>query len=275
MNSLPSTSRLNDGREIPRLGFGTYLIDPDDTERAVDFALQAGYRHVDTARYYRNEAGVGQAVRSSGLPRKDVWITSKLPISADTVDAVNRSIDTTTMALGTHVDLYLIHWPMPRRGQYPAVWQALQQAQADGRLRSIGVSNFQPAQLDRILANGGILPTVNQIEIHPHLANTDLVRRCTDRGIAVEAWSPLGAGAVLRDRFIGAIATELDRSPAQVILRWHLQHGHIVLPKSSNPKRIVANTALYDFTLSAEQMSRIDNLDQGEAGRAGPHPERM
>jgi 2,5-diketo-D-gluconate reductase A len=184
-------------------------------------------------------------------------------------------IDGTLTDLGTSVDLYLIHWPTPSLEHFPAVWRVLQNAQTEGRLRSIGVSNFHQAQLDRILADGGVRPAVNQIEAHPHLANNALARRCSDLDIAVEAWSPLGVGSILRDVLIRDIATGIDRTPAQVVLRRHLQRGHIVLPKASSPERIRQNAALHDFVLTADQMSRIDHLDRGESGRTGPNPETM
>ncbi|MEV8225411.1 aldo/keto reductase [Streptomyces sp. NPDC079167] len=229
--------------------------------------MRAGYRHIDTASYYRNEAGVGAAVRSCGLARNDIWITSKLPLGADDADDVRRAIDATVDALGTHVDLYLIHWPMPRRGRYPRTWQALQAAQADGRLAEIGVSNFHRAQLDRILADGSPPPTVNQIEAHPHFADNTLRHYCAERTIAVAAWSPLGAGSVLHDPAIQAMARELDRTRAQIVLRWHPQRGDIVLPKASSPHRIHQNAAMFDFTLDPRQVARIDHLDRGEAAR--------
>jgi 2,5-diketo-D-gluconate reductase A len=266
---------LNDGRRIPQLGFGTYLIPRNETAAAVSTALAAGYRHLDTARCYRNEAGVGEAVLLSGLPRDDVWITSKLPIGASTAVDVDRAVDATLAELGTHVDLYLIHWPTPSHDHLSTVWRALQAARADGRLRSIGVSNFHQAQLDRILDDGGTRPAVNQIEAHPHMNNNVLARRCVDLGIAVEAWSPLGVGSVLRDSIVRAIAVELDRSPAQVVLRWHLQRQHIVLPKASSSERIHQNAALHEFSLNTAQMSRIDQLDRGPSGRTGPDPETM
>ncbi|GAA2557241.1 aldo/keto reductase [Winogradskya consettensis] len=272
---METTLMGHGGLRIPRLGFGTYQIAPRDTEQLVGEALRAGYRHIDTARYYRNEAGVGAAVRACGLDRGDIWITSKLPIAGDDTDEVRSAIDATVDALGTHVDLYLIHWPMPRRGRYPRTWQALRAAQADGRLSGIGVSNFHRAQLDRILADGGPPPVVNQIEAHPHFANNDLRQYCAERGIAVAAWSPLAAGSVLRDPAIQSVAGELGRTPSQIILRWHLQRGDIVLPKASSPQRIAENAAVFDFSLDARQMARIDRLDRGEAGRTGPHPERL
>ncbi|GAA1619175.1 aldo/keto reductase [Actinoplanes couchii] len=272
---METTITVPGGHRIPRLGFGTYQIAPHDTEQLVSVALRAGYRHIDTARYYRNEAGVGAAVQASGLARDSIWITSKLPIGADDTDDVNRAIDATVDALGTHVDLYLIHWPMPRRNRYPRTWQALRAAQADGRLSGIGVSNFHQAQLDRILAGGGPPPMVHQIEAHPHLANNDLRQYGAQHGIATAAWSPLGAGSVLRDPAIQSVARELGRTPAQIIIRWHLQRGDIVLPKASSPQRIADNAAVFDFSLDPHQMARIDRLDRGEEGRTGPHPERL
>jgi len=272
---METTITVPSGHHIPRLGFGTYRIPPRDTEQVVTEALQADYRHIDTASYYRNEADVGAAVRTCGLARDDIWITSKLPFGADDADDVRRAIDATVDALGTHVDLYLIHWPMPRRGRYPRTWQALRAAQADGRLAEIGVSSFHRVQLDRILADGGPPPAVNQIEAHPYFANNTLRHYCTERGITVTAWSPLGAGSVPHDPALQSIARELGRTPAQIVLRWHLQRGDTVLPKASSPHRIHQNAAVFDFTLDPRHVARTDHLDRGEGGRTGPHPEHL
>jgi len=272
------TIELNDGASIPQLGFGVFQIDPDDTAEAVSTALDAGYRHIDTAEMYGNERGVGEAVRASGLDRDEVFITSKLNNGFHEPDAARREFDRTLAALGMdHVDLFLIHWPLPMHygGDFVSTWKTLEEFKADGRARSIGVSNFEIAHLERILAESDTVPAVNQIEAHPYLLN-DAVRAFGEsHGIATEAWSPIAKGQVIDDPVIGAIADELGRTPAQVTLRWHVQRASIVFPKSTTPARIEENMHIFDFELSADQMAQIDGLDRGEAGRTGPHPDTM
>jgi 2,5-diketo-D-gluconate reductase A len=272
------TIELNDGASIPQLGFGVFQIPPPETARATEAALEAGYRHIDTAEMYGNERGVGEAVRASGLDRDEVFITSKLNNGFHEPDAARREFDRTLAALGMdHVDLFLIHWPLPMRygGDFVSTWKTLEEFKADGRARSIGVSNFEIAHLERILAESDTVPAVNQIEAHPYLRN-DAVRTFGEsHGIATEAWSPIAKGQVMDDPVIAAIADELGRTPAQVTLRWHVQRGSIVFPKSTTPARIEENMHIFDFELSADQMAQIDGLDQGEAGRTGPHPDTM
>jgi len=272
------TIELNDGASIPQLGFGVFQIPPPETARATEAALEAGYRHIDTAEMYGNERGVGEAVRASGLDRDEVFITSKLNNGFHEPDAARREFDRTLAALGMdHVDLFLIHWPLPMHygGDFVSTWKTLEEFQADGRARSIGVSNFEIAHLERILAESDTVPAVNQIEAHPYLRN-DAVRTFGEsHGIATEAWSPIAKGQVMDDPVIAAIADELGRTPAQVTLRWHVQRGSIVFPKSTTPARIEENMHIFDFELSADQMAQIDGLDQGEAGRTGPHPDTM
>jgi len=268
---------LNDGHAIPQLGFGVFQIDPDDTAEAVATALEVGYRHVDTAEGYANEAGVGEGVRSSGLPREDVFVTSKLRNDAHEPDAARRAFEGTLSELGfDYVDLFLIHWPLPTLDEdYVDTWRALEALKRDGRARSIGVSNFQVEHLERLAAECEIVPAVNQIELHPYLLNAEVAAYCREHGIATEAWSPIAQGAVLGHPAVTEIAERLGRSPAQVVLRWHLQHGNVVIPKSVTPARIRENFELFDFELEPDDVERIDALDRGEEGRTGPNPDRF
>jgi 2,5-diketo-D-gluconate reductase A len=272
------TIELNDGTTIPQLGFGVFQVPPAETARAVELALEAGYRHIDTAEMYGNERGVGEAVRSSGLGRDEVYITSKLNNGYHEPDVARRAFDRTLEELGMdHVDLFLIHWPLPTLydGDFVSTWKTLEEFKADGRARSIGVSNFEIAHLERLAAETETVPVVNQIEAHPYLLNDEVRTYGESHGIATEAWSPIAQGEVLDDPVIVAIADEVGRTPAQVTLRWHIQRGSIVFPKSTTPARIEENIQLFDFELDADQMARIDALDRGEAGRTGPHPDKM
>lgn len=274
---VPST-RLNDGNEIPQLGFGVFQIAPEETARAVGTAFEIGYRHVDTAQMYENDAGVGQALRESGLARDDVYVTSKLSNAAHAPDDARRSIDRTLEELGTdHVDLFLVHWPLPTvdGGDFVSTWQVLEELKADGRARSVGVSNFQVAHLQRLASEGALVPAVNQVEVHPYLLNSEVRAYGREHGIVTQAWSPIAQGAVLDDPVVLAVAQQVGRTPAQVVLRWHVQHDHVVFPKSVTPERVRENFGLFDFELDDEAMSRIDALDKGEDGRTGAHPETM
>jgi 2,5-diketo-D-gluconate reductase A len=277
---------LNDGTAIPQLGFGTLAVQPDreasqsnieTTAEVVGLALHAGYRHIDTAQAYGTERGVGKAIAAAGIPRKELYVTSKLSNANHRPDDVRRSFDETLDNLGLEqLDLFLIHWPLPTLydGDYVSTWNAVTEFVADGRLRSAGVSNFQPAHLDRIIAETGIAPAVNQFELHPYFDN-DAARAASRRhGIAVEAHSPLGHNRhPLTDETITRIAATRGKSPAQIILRWHMQHGHIAIPKSASPERMEQNIALFDFELSIEEIASIDALDNGERGRVGPNPD--
>jgi 2,5-diketo-D-gluconate reductase A len=272
------TIELNDGTTIPQLGFGVFQIPPPETARAVEVALEAGYRHIDTAEMYGNERGVGEAVRAAGLGRDEVYITSKLNNGFHEPDVARREFDRTLEALGMdHVDLFLIHWPLPTLygGDFVSTWKTLEEFKADGRARSIGVSNFQVAHLERLAAETETVPAVNQIEAHPYFHNDEVRTYGESHGIATEAWSPIAQGNVLGDPVVTAIAEELDRTPAQVTLRWHIQRGSIVFPKSTTPARIEENIQLFDFELNADQVASIDALDRGEAGRQGPNPDTM
>jgi 2,5-diketo-D-gluconate reductase A len=275
MTAVP-TIQLNDGHAIPQLGFGVFQIDPDETEAAVATALDAGYRHIDTAEMYANEKGVGEAIRTSGLDRADVFVTSKLNNGFHRPDDARHAFERTLSELGfDYVDLFLIHWPLPTLydGDYVSTWKTLEEFHADGRARTIGVSNFQVEHLERLAATADVTPAVNQIELHPYFLNADVRAYGQAHGIATEAWSPIAQGGVLGDPVITGIAEKLDRSPAQVVLRWHIQRGNIVFPKSVTPARIAENFALFDFELEAGDLERIEALDRGEAGRTGPNPD--
>jgi len=274
--STVPTLTLNDGHEIPQLGFGVFQIPPSDTAQAVQTALEVGYRHIDTAEMYRNEAGVGDAIRAAGLSRDEVFITSKLSNACHHPDDARQAFEHTLSALGSdHVNLFLVHWPLPTlyEGDFVSTWKVMEEFKAQGRARSIGVSNFQVAHLKRLAAETEITPAVNQIELHPYLLNDEVRRYGEDHGILTEAWSPIAQGAVLDDPVITEIATRLDRTPAQVVLRWHLQRGSIVFPKSTTPSRIEENFALFDFELSDDDVRAITALDKGEDGRTGPNPD--
>jgi len=277
MTDVPSI-QLNDGHSIPQLGFGVFQIPPEETAEATRLALEIGYRHIDTAEMYGNEREVGEAVRASGLDRDEVFVTSKLNNGDHRPDDARAAFDRTLSELGfDHVDLFLIHWPLPTLydGDFVSTWRALEEFRADGRARSIGVSNFEVDHLERLAAETDVVPAVNQIELHPYLLNEDVRSYGEEHGIATEAWSPLKQGEVLHDPAILEIAERLDRTAAQVVLRWHVQHGYIVFPKSTTPERMRENFELFDFELEAGDVERIDGLDRGEAGRNGPHPDRM
>jgi len=275
VSSIPDI-RLNDGRTIPQLGLGVYQIAPRDTARAVRDALEAGYRHIDTAQMYGNERGVGEGVRDSGLARDDVFITSKLSNAAHRPDDARRAFAATLAALGfDHVDLFLVHWPLPTQydGDYVSTWRVLEEFQRDGRARSIGVSNFQSAHLERLAAETDTVPAVNQVEVHPYFANDTIRAYGQQHGILAQAWSPLAQGAALTDPAITAIAARLVRTPSQVVLRWHVQRGDVLFPKTVSPERMRENLDLFTFELEADDMTTLASLDRGEAGRTGPHPD--
>jgi 2,5-diketo-D-gluconate reductase A len=277
MSTVP-TVELNDGHTIPQLGFGVFQIPPEETAQAVARALEVGYRHVDTAQMYFNEAEVGEGIRASGLDRGDVFVTSKLSNASHRPAEAREAFEQTLLRLGSdYVDLFLIHWPLPTLydGDFVSTWKALEEFRQEGEARSIGVSNFEIDHLERLAAECEVVPAVNQIELHPYFQNADVRRYGEEHGIATQAWSPIAQGEVLGDPDIGEIAERVERSPAQVVLRWHIQHGWIVFPKSTTPGRIEENFALFDFQLEPEDVDRIDALDRGEAGRTGPHPDRF
>ncbi|WP_328946653.1 aldo/keto reductase [Streptomyces sp. NBC_00250] len=273
MSHLPTVT-LNNDVEIPQLGFGVFQVPDDETTAAVGHALQAGYRSLDTAAIYGNEAGVGRAVADSGIARDELFVTTKLWNADQGYDSALRAFDDSLGKLGLdHVDLYLIHWPAPARDLYVDTWRAIESLVADGRVRAAGVSNFRPAHLKRLLDSSDLVPAVNQIELHPAFQQRELRHLHTAHGIATEAWSPLAQGAVLADPAIVAIAARHGKSPAQVVLRWHLQLGNVVIPKSVTPSRIRENIDVFDFALSDEEMSALGGLDRGL--RTGPDPDTL
>jgi 2,5-diketo-D-gluconate reductase A len=272
------TVTLNDHRQIPQLGFGVFKVPPAETQATVEKALDVGYRHIDTAQMYGNESGVGAAIKASGLPREELWITTKLNNGFHRPDDARREFTASLERLGLEqVDLFLIHWPLPTRydGDFVSTWQTLVELREDGRARSIGVSNFEPAHLQRIIDETGVVPAVNQIEVHPFFGNEAARAADQQHGIATEAWAPIAKGKVNDDPTIAEIASRVGRTPAQVALRWHLQRGDIVFPKSTHVERMRENFAIFDFELSDDDLATIDGLDRGESGRTGPNPNAM
>ena len=273
MGSIPTVT-LNNGIAMPQLGFGVFQIPDEETTAAVSTALESGYRSIDTAAVYGNETGVGRALASSGIARDELFVTTKLWNADQGYDTTLTAFDASLDKLGLDfVDLYLIHWPTPARDLYRDTWRALEKLLADGRTRAIGVSNFQPAHLQRLLESTSVVPVVNQVELHPGLQQKPLRAFHARHGIATEAWSPLAQGALLADDAITSIAAGHGRTPAQVVLRWHLQLGNVVIPKSVTPARIRENLDLFDFALSADEMDAIAALDRGL--RTGPDPDAL
>lgn len=273
MTTSVPTVKLNDGREIPQLGYGVFKVDPAETKELVAEALRVGYRHIDTAAIYGNEEGVGQAIAESGIPREELWITTKLwnDRQTDAAAALDESLE----KLGLdYVDLYLIHWPTPEKGTYVEAWKQLIELQKSGKARSIGVSNFFPEHLDELESQTPVTPAVNQIELHPYLQQWKDIDAARSHGIMVEAWGPLGQGKsnLLEQPEITEAAEAHGVTPAQVVIRWHLQNGTIVFPKSANPERIAENFDVFGFELSDSEMAGITGLDRGEEGRGGAHP---
>ena len=272
------TITLNDGTSIPQLGFGVFQVPPAETADTVTRALETGYRHIDTAQMYGNEEGVGEAIASSGIARDELYVTTKLNNGFHRPDDARREFEASLQKLGLdRVDLFLIHWPLPTLydGDYVSTWRVLEEFKADGRARSIGVSNFQVAHLERLAEETDTVPAVNQIEVHPYFGNEDVRAFDGRHGIATEAWSPIAQGAVLDDPVITRIAGAVGRTPAQVVLRWHIQRGDIVFPKSVTPQRVKENYELFDFELSSVDVNAINELDKGEAGRTGPNPDKF
>jgi diketogulonate reductase-like aldo/keto reductase len=262
---------MRDGREIPQLGFGVFQVPPEDTQQVVEEALEAGYRHIDTAAAYGNEPGVGAAIAASGIGREELFVTTKLWNSEQGYDSALRAFEQSRERLGLdHVDLYLIHWPLPSRDVYVETWHAFERIQEDGGARSIGVSNFRLEDLERLGEEAEYLPTVNQIELHPRLQQAELRAWHAEHDVITEAWSPLAQGELLADDTIATIAAHHERTPAQTILRWHLQLGNVAIPKSATPERIRENIDVFDFALSEDDMAALARLDTGE--RIGPDP---
>jgi 2,5-diketo-D-gluconate reductase A len=260
------------------LGFGVFQVQPDQTAAAVRAALEVGYRHIDTAEMYRNEKGVGQGLRDAGVDRGDVFITSKLNNGYHRPDDARRAFDATLSALGSdYVDLFLIHWPLPTLydGDFVSTWNVLEEFAKDGRARSIGVSNFQVAHLQRLAEGSHTVPAVNQVEAHPYFGNEQVRTYDREHRIATEAWSPIAQGKVLDDEVITRIADAHNKTAAQVVLRWHIQRGDIVIPKSVHRERMQSNFDIFDFSLDNGEMDAITGLDRGESGRTGPNPDRF
>lgn len=271
MTEVP-TITLNNGVVIPQLGFGVFQITPDDTKQATLDALEVGYRHIDTAEMYGNEKQVGEAVAASGLDRSEIFVTSKLNNGFHARDAALAAFDGTLEALGfDYLDLFLIHWPLPTISDFVETWKAMQELYESGRVKAIGVSNFQAAHLQRLFDETSIVPAVNQIEVHPYLAQDTLRAFDAAHGIATEAWSPIAQGKVLGDEVIVSIAEKVGKTPAQVTLRWHIQRGDIVFPKSVTRSRVEENFAIFDFELADDDIQSITELDRNE--RTGPDPD--
>ncbi|WNV89114.1 aldo/keto reductase [Umezawaea sp. Da 62-37] len=272
MTRTPNVT-LNDGVTMPQLGFGVFQVPNDETKTAVTRALEAGYTSIDTATAYRNEEAVGQAIAESDVPRDDLFVTTKLWNADQGHDKTLRAFDTSLAKLGLdHLDLYLIHWPTPARGLHVETWKAFTKLLSDGRVRSIGVSNFQPDHLRQVIDATGVVPSVNQVELHPFFDQKALRAFHAEHGITTEAWSPLGQGGeLLSDGTVTAVAAKHGRSPAQVVLRWHLQLGNVVIPKSVTPSRIAENIDVFDFTLDDEDVAALSGLDTGK--RLGPDPD--
>ena len=267
------TIQLNDGNTIPQLGMGVWQVDPGITARVVEDGIEAGYRLIDTAEGYDNEQGVGEAIRRSEIPREQLFITSKLRSGGHARDEALKSFDATMKALGLEqLDMFLIHWPVPGQDKYVEAWKTLVELQNQKLIRSIGVANFNQDHLERIIGETGVKPVVNQIELHPHFQQRDKRNYLKAQDIAIESYSPLGTGSVLKDKAIAAIAKAHDKSVAQVIIRWHLQQGLIVIPKSTHAERLRENMAALEFELSEDEMDRLAQLDRGEAGRTGSNP---
>ncbi|MCV7197212.1 aldo/keto reductase [Mycobacterium angelicum] len=266
-----SSVTLNDGNSIPAVGLGVFKIEPADTEQAVGAALRAGYRHIDTAAAYRNERETGRAIADSDVPRDQLYVVTKLANPDQGYDSTLKAFDASMERLGLdYLDLYLIHWPQPLLNKFVDTFKAFAHLRDQGRIRSIGVSNFEPEHLMVLIDAIGIVPAVNQIELHPQLPQTELRKVHAQRGIATEAWSPLGRGTLLTHPTVTAVAEGCGRTPAQVLIRWHIQLGNIVIPKSVNPIRIASNFDVFDFELSANEMASISSLDDGT--RLGPNP---
>ncbi|MDD7465388.1 MAG: aldo/keto reductase [Actinomycetaceae bacterium] len=275
--SIP-TLTMSDGRHIPQLGFGTYKIAGAKTQAIIEQALELGYRHIDTAQMYDNEAEVGSAITASGIPREEIFLTTKLNNDHHEPDSARRSLDESLTKLQTdHVDLFLIHWPMPKAygGSYPETWRVMQEFVADGRARTVGVSNFDVPHLERLLAEVGVMPAINQIEAHPLFRNDTLRAWTKEHGGIVEAWRPIIRGEIFDDPQLSVAAERLGHTPAQLVLRWHIERGDVVFPKSVHLERMRENMGIFDFSLDEHTRAILDGMDRGEAGRTGPHPNEL
>jgi 2,5-diketo-D-gluconate reductase A len=271
MTQVPNI-KLNNGVEIPQFGSGVFQVPPADTKRAVLAAFEAGYRHIDTAQMYQNEEGVGQAIAESSLSRDEIFVTTKLNNGGHGYESAVAALDESLRKLQLdRVDLYLVHWPLPHLDRYVDTWKGFEKVLADGKARSIGVSNFQVAHLDRLAKETDTVPAVNQIELHPLFTQLELRKYHAEHGIATEAWAPIAQGAVLDDPTLAALAEKYGRTPAQVALRWHVQIGNIVFPKSVNPDRMRENINVFDFELSADDLAAVEALNADR--RNGPDPD--
>jgi 2,5-diketo-D-gluconate reductase A len=269
---MPEQLKLNDGATIPQIGLGVWQVDPDITAKVVRWGIEAGYRLIDTAEGYQNEEGVGEAIRAAGVPRGELFITSKLRNGAHQRDAALRAFDDTMRKLGIdQIDLFLIHWPVPSQDKYVEAWKVLIELQKAGRIKSVGVSNFNQDHLERIIGETGVTPVVNQIELHPRFQQRDKREFHKKHNIQIESWSPLGSGRLLSDPTLEKLAKKHGKSVAQVIIRWHLQEGLVVIPKSIHQERIAGNFDVFDFELDADDMQTIRGLDSAD-GRTGPDP---
>lgn len=270
--TMPEQITLNDGAAIPQLGLGVWQVDHDITAQVVGWAIEAGYRLIDTAEGYQNEEGVGEAIRAAGVPAEELFITSKLRNGAHQRDAALRAFDDTMRKLGVEqLDLFLIHWPVPSQDKYVEAWKTLVELKQAGRIKSIGVSNFNPDHLERIIGETGVVPSVNQVELHPRFQQRALREFHAKHDIHTESWSPLGSGKLLGDPTIAGIARKHGKSAAQTMIRWHLQQGLIVIPKSIQQDRIAANFDVFDFELDAQDLETIRGMDSAD-GRGGPNP---
>lgn len=269
---MPEQLKLNDGSTIPQIGLGVWQVDPDITSEVVRWGIEAGYRLIDTAEGYRNEEGVGEAIRAAGVPRSELFITSKLRNGAHQRDAALRAFDDTMRKLGIdQIDLFLIHWPVPSQNKYVEAWQTLVELQKAGRIKSVGVSNFNQDHLERIIGETGVTPVVNQIELHPRFQQRDKRDFHKKHNIHIESWSPLGSGRLLSDPTLEKLAKKHGKSVAQIIIRWHLQEGLVVIPKSIHRERIAGNFDVFDFELDGDDMHTIHGMDARD-GRTGPDP---
>lgn len=272
--TIPALS-LNDGHSIPQLGFGAFLVPPEETAATVTTALEVGYRHIDTAQMYANEKGVGEAIAASGIPREELFVTTKLNNGFHRPDDARRAFDQSLLDLGLdRVDLFLIHWPLPMHydGDFVSTWQVLAELANDGRATSVGVSNFEPEHLARIIDETGVLPAVNQVEVHPYFGNEAVRQAGAEHGIVTEAWSPIARGQVVGDPVIKEIADRVGKTETQVTLRWHVERGDVVFPKSMHEGRMRSNFEIFDFALTPDDVAAIAGLDRGTDGRIGPDP---
>jgi 2,5-diketo-D-gluconate reductase A len=261
--------RLNDGNSIPQIGFGTSPLNDTAVVPAILAAVEAGYRHIDTAYRYNNEKGVGQGIRESGLAREDLFVTTKLDGPFQGNDRAIGGLEESLRKLGMeYVDLLLIHWPLAQRDEYVSTWKTFEKLLAAGKTRSIGLSNFKPAHIDRLLAETSVRPAVNQIQLNPRITRPEQRAYDSEQGIVTEAWSPLGAGnALLQDPTLLSIAAKYDKTPAQVVLRWHIELGVVTIPRSANPRRIAENIDIFDFSLTEDEIAAVSALDTGEEPR--------